>query len=164
MQILLRTHTKGDEVPHIDKSIRRQPHNAIGFARIIPVLKLVVHGVNRYDELRRVAPPSEGAILDDVIQLESLHPLLLFGPTQGTPNYSDVAERLTGTWRVHPISVHEEGGINRYSHPIRRRNDPQLNRVQFNVATLNEEEEEEGTRENREQWESDVHDGYSIRI
>ena len=143
MQILLRTHTKGDEVPHIDKSIRRQPHNAIGFARIIPVLKLVVHGVNRYDELRRVAPPSEGAILDDVIQLESLHPLLLFGPTQGAVNDSHITKGLTGTGRIHPIGIHKERGVNGHRRAPVISGESHLDRVQVNVAALKGKEEEE---------------------
>lgn len=113
-------------------------------------------------EHRWVAPPSEGAILDDVIQLEALHPLLVSGTAQGAVNDSDITECLTGTHRIHLISIYEEGGINRYSHPIRCRNDPQLKRVQCDVAALKGKEEQEPDRQNAEQRKFHIHDEDSI--
>lgn len=160
----MRTHTKRDKVPQITPSIKRQPLRPVGFRWIIPVLR-TIHGVYRYDKLRRIRPPAKGVELRNMIDLESLHPLAPDSVTERTPDDSDVAKCLTKTSiGIHVIRPNKNRWVNGYPHPIGRRRESQLNRVQFNVATLNEEEEEEGTRENREQWESDVHDGYSIRI
>jgi len=130
-------------MPQITPSIRRQPFNAIGLARIIPVLRLVVHGIYRHEELRRVTPPSEGAILDDVIQLESLHPLLLFGSTQGAVNDSHITKGLTGAGRIHPIGIHKERGVNGHRRAPVISGESHLDRVQVNVAALKGKEEEE---------------------
>ena len=148
----------------INPPIRRQPHDSVSFRWIIPMLGLVRMWVYWQHEHRWVAPPPQCSVLDNMIKFKSLYPLLVLSPTQGAMNNGHIAECLTGTRRIHLISIDKECRINSYPYPIRRRNDPYLDRVQFDVAALEGEEEEEGARENREQWESDVHDGYSIRI
>jgi len=152
-------------MPQITPSIRRQPFNAIGLARIIPMLGAVIQWIYRHYELGGILPPPKRAILLDMIQLESLDPFPVDCATHIASNGRNVAKGFSPRIGVHHnVSPHHERRVNRHRRPLTISGEAHLDRVQVNVAALKGEEEEEGTRENREQWKSDVHDGYSIRI
>jgi len=150
-------------MPQIAPSIRRKPLNAIGLARIVPMLGLVIHWIYRDYELGRIRPPSKSAILQDVIQLESLNPRTHYGVLIAPMNYGHVTERLPGgKGRIESISPDHERRINRYRRALRISRKAHFDRVQANVAALNQEECEECNRENRQQWKSNAHSVYSI--
>ena len=150
-------------MPLIYPSIRRQPFNAIGLARIIPVLRAIMFGVYWKNELGGILPPAEGAILLDVIQLKSLDPLPVDSVAHVSSNHGNITKGFSPRITIHHnVDPYHKRWVNSYSYPIRRRNDPYLDRVQFDVATLKGKEEKEGARENREQRKFHIHDEYTI--
>ena len=150
-------------MPHINKSIRRQPFNSIWLARIIHLLRVTMRRwVQGQYILSDIREQPKRAILNDVVQLETLNPLAFNSTTEMVPDHSNIAERLTATWRIHPIGVHQKRRVYRHRRALAINRESHLKRVQFDVAALEGEEEEEGARENREQRKFHIHDEYTI--
>jgi len=144
MQILFGIHTKGDEVPNVNPSIGRQPFNAIGLARIIPMLRLVIHRIYGEKKTSGIIPPPQCPVLDNMIDLESLYPFAFDSIFKRGPYDSNVAECLTQPCvRIKTIGIHQKRRINRHRHALAISGEAQLDRVQVNVAALKGEEEEE---------------------
>ena len=147
------------KVPHIDKAIRRQPLNTVRLGRVI-VIHAVAPRIEGEYKLRGDVPQSQGAILFKVISL----PIREIGRRMIfviRAHKHDIANATSGvslhTYRIQAVSIDKKCRINSYPYPIRCRNDPYLDRVQLNVATLEGEKQEEANGEDREQWEMDLH-------
>ena len=153
-------------MPLIYPSIRRQPFNAIGLARIIPVLRAIMFGVYWKNELGGILPPAEGAILLDVIQLKSLDPLPVDSVAHVSSNHGNITKGFSPRITIHHnVGPYHKRWVNSYSYPIRRRNDPYLDRVQCDVATLEGEKQEEAHRDYGQQREINSHSYHlSMRI
>ena len=142
MQILRRGNCQ--PMPNINPPIRRKPFNAIGLARVIPALRAIVFGIYWQYELGGILPPPKGAVLLNMIQLESLDPLSVNRAPHVSLNHGNIAKGFPPRIRVyHNISPDYERGINRHRCTLAVSGESHLDRVQVNVAALKGKEEEE---------------------
>ena len=157
------THTKGDERPLIDPRIRRQPHSTVWLGRII---KISDHCARRFDvseEGKRINHPTKSVVLLDMIYFIVSHIVSIDCSAPASLYGGHITECLTHSMANQGnVRPHHERGVNRHRHTLAISGESQLDRVQFNVTILENEEGQESNRQNAEQRKLYIHDEYSI--
>jgi hypothetical protein len=151
---------KGNEAPLINPSFWGQPHDAIGFSKIVMIKRAAPRRIYWQDKPSQKVPQSECSVLFEMIALPGpkIFRWVRFVTRSHENNIPNTACGIViQSYRIKVIGVNYERWVYRHRRTLAISGESHLDRVQFNVATLEGEESQESNRQNAEQREVNLH-------